>query len=104
MEKTLELIFTKSDGAKKTLSIADPREDVTLAEAQAAAAKIIEAGVLTSGGLGLNEFVEARIKSLPLPCWLNRHGYQRDLQRCRQLRFPDGAELVSAAAHGAAAG
>ena len=62
MEKTLELIFTKSDGAKKTLSIADPREDVTLAEAQAAAARIIEAGVLTSGGLGLNEFVEARIK------------------------------------------
>ena len=61
MEKTLELIFTKSDGAKKTLSIADPREDVTLAEAQAAAAKIIEAGVLTSG-LGLSEFVEARIK------------------------------------------
>ena len=61
MEKTLELIFTKSDGAKKTLSIADPREDVTLAEAQAAA-KIIEAGVLTSGGLGLSEFVEARIK------------------------------------------
>ena len=53
---------TKSDGAKKTLSIADPREDVTLAEAQAAAAKIIEAGVLTSGGLGLNEFVEAHIK------------------------------------------
>ena len=30
-------------------------KDVTLAEAQAAAAKIIEAGVLTSGGLGLNE-------------------------------------------------
>ena len=62
MEKTLELIFTKRDGAKKTLSIADPREDVTLAEAQAAAAKIIEAGVLTSGGLALSEFVEARIK------------------------------------------
>lgn len=37
MEKTLELIFTKSDGAKKTLSIADPREGVTLAEAQSAA-------------------------------------------------------------------
>ena len=33
MEKTLELIFTKSDGAKKTLSIADPREDVTQAAA-----------------------------------------------------------------------
>mgnify|MGYP000127564115 FL=1 len=58
MEKTLELIFTKSDGAKKTLSIADPREDVTLAEAQAAAAKIIEAGVLTSC---LNELSRAII-------------------------------------------
>ena len=104
MEKTLELIFTKSDGAKKTLSIADPREDVTLAEAQAAAARIIEAGVLTSGGLGLNEFVEARIKELPLPCWHNDYGYQRNFQRRRQLRVPDGAELVSAAAYGAAAG
>ena len=62
MEKSHELIFTKSDGAKITLSIADPREDVSLADAQAAAAKIIEADVLTSGGLGLNEFVEARIK------------------------------------------
>ena len=62
MEKTLELVFAKGDGSKKTLSIADPREGVTLAEAQAAAAKIIEAGVLTSGGLGLNEFVEAHIK------------------------------------------
>jgi hypothetical protein len=58
MEKTLELIFTKSDGAKKTLSIADPREDVTLAEAQAAAAKIIKAGVLTSC---LNELSRAII-------------------------------------------
>lgn len=46
----------------KTLSIADPREDVSLADTQAAAAKIIEADVLTSGGLGLSEFVEARIK------------------------------------------
>ena len=64
MEKTLELIFTKSDGAKKTLSIADPREGVTLAEAQAAAAKIIEAGVLISSGEALTAFVEARIKTV----------------------------------------
>ena len=62
MEKTLELIFTKSDGAKKTLSIADPRADLTLADAKSAASKILEADVLTSGGLGLSEFVEARIK------------------------------------------
>ena len=39
MEKTLELIFTKSDGAKKNLSIADPREGLTLAEAKTAADK-----------------------------------------------------------------
>ena len=62
MEKTLELIFTKSDGAKKTLSIADPRADLTLADTKSATSKILEADVLTSGGLGLSEFVEARIK------------------------------------------
>ena len=62
MEKTLELVFNKSDGTKKTLSIADPRADVTLADAQAA--KIIEANVLTSGGEALVEFVEARIKTV----------------------------------------
>ncbi|WP_444327801.1 DUF2922 family protein, partial [Phascolarctobacterium faecium] len=43
MEKTLELIFTKSDGAKKTLSIADPCEGLTLAAAKTAADKIIAA-------------------------------------------------------------
>jgi hypothetical protein len=64
MEKTLELVFNKSDGTKKTLSIADPRADVTLADAQAVAAKIIEANVLTSGGEALVEFVEARIKTV----------------------------------------
>ena len=64
MEKTLELVFTKSDGAKKTLSIADPREDVTLADAKAAADKIIAANVLTIGGVALTELVEARIKTV----------------------------------------
>ena len=64
MEKTLELVFTKSDGAKKTLSIADPREDVTLADAKAAADKIIATNVLTSGGVALTELVEARIKTV----------------------------------------
>ena len=65
MEKTLELIFTKSD-AKKTLSIADPREGLTLAEAKTAADKIIAANVLTSGGLELTEFTEARIKTVTI--------------------------------------
>ena len=64
MEKTLELIFTKSYGAKKTLSIADPREGLTLAAAKTAADKIIAANVLTSGGLELTEFTEARIKTV----------------------------------------
>ena len=66
MEKTLELIFTKSDGAKKTLSIADPREGLTLlaSAAKTAADKIIAANVLTSGGLELTEFTEARIKTV----------------------------------------
>lgn len=71
MEKTLELIFTKSDGAKKTLSIADPREGLTLAAAKTAADKIIAANVLTSGGLELTEFTEARSKQLLLMCLLS---------------------------------
>jgi len=66
MEKTLELIFTKSDGAKKTLSIADPREGLTLAAAKTAADKIIAANVLTSGGLELTEFTEALIKTVTI--------------------------------------
>ncbi len=75
MEKTLELIFTKSDGAKKTLSIADPREGLTLAEAKTAADKIIDANVLTSSGLELTEFTEARIKTVTIDVlaqWIRR--------------------------------
>lgn len=66
MEKTLELIFTKSDGTKKTLSIADPRDGIKLADAQEAAAKIIAANVLTSGGETLVDFAEARIKTVTI--------------------------------------
>ena len=66
MEKTLELIFTKSDGAKKTLSIADPLIFCPFAEAKTAADKIIAANVLTSGGLELTEFTEARIKTVTI--------------------------------------
>ena len=66
MEKSLELVFTKADGATKTLSIADPREGLTLADAQTAAAKIIEADVLTSGGMALTAFTEARIKTVTI--------------------------------------
>jgi len=66
MEKTLELIFTKSDGAKKTLSPAPPCEAPPLAAAKTAADKIIAANVLTSGGLELTEFTEARIKTVTI--------------------------------------
>lgn len=64
METTLELIFIKSDGTKKTLSIADPRDGIKLADAQEAASKIIAADVLTSGGETLVDFAEARIKTV----------------------------------------
>ena len=51
---------------EKTLSIADPREGLTLAAAKTAADKIIAANVLTSGGLELTEFTEARIKTVTI--------------------------------------
>ena len=40
--------------------------DSTLAEAKTAADKIIAANVLTSGGLELTEFTEARIKTVTI--------------------------------------
>ena len=67
MEKILRTHFSpKATELKKTLSIADPREGLTLADAKTAADKIIAANVLTSGGLELTEFTEARIKTVTI--------------------------------------
>lgn len=64
MEKVLQLVFKDSAGDKKTISIAEPREDITEAEAQAAMTSIINANVFVYGGSALAVAVEARYRTI----------------------------------------
>ena len=43
--KTLELVFEKADGGMKTVSINNPREDVTMAEATEVMNTIIDGNI-----------------------------------------------------------
>lgn len=62
MEQTLELVFKNEEGDTKVVSVTDPREGVTAAEATAAMEIILAADVFeTSGGM-LTEIVEARLR------------------------------------------
>lgn len=61
MTKTLELIFKTADGAKKTLSISNPKDDLTKQEAMDAMQQIITANCFETTAGDLVEAVEARI-------------------------------------------
>ena len=63
MEKVLELVFKKSDGSKKVLSVNAPKDDVTLAKAKAAMDKIIAADVFAIEDTKLVEVIEARMRT-----------------------------------------
>lgn len=64
MDKVLQLVFKDGAGDKKTISIAEPREDVTAEEAQAAMTAIIAADVFVYGGSALANAVEARYRTI----------------------------------------
>lgn len=57
----LELIFRNQAGDSVTISVIDPRPDVTPAEAQAAMDTILAQNIFTSPGGDLVEKVEARV-------------------------------------------
>ena len=63
MEKVLELVFKKSDGNKKVLSVNIPKNDVTVVEANAAMNKIITADAFATGDVKLTEVIEARMRT-----------------------------------------
>ncbi len=63
MEKVLELVFKNTEGDKKILTVAEPRADVTAAQASEAIAAIIAANVFETSGGGLAEAVEARVRT-----------------------------------------
>jgi hypothetical protein len=64
MEKVLQLVFKDGGGEKKTISIAEPREDITAEEAKAAMTAIIAANVFVYGGSALSVAVEARYRTI----------------------------------------
>ncbi|WP_405379827.1 DUF2922 domain-containing protein [Phascolarctobacterium sp.] len=65
MDKTLELVFKTEEGSKKTISVSNPREDVTYDDAKAAMDTIVEKAVFkgTEAAGEIKEAYEARIRT-----------------------------------------
>ncbi len=63
MTKTLEMAFRSEGGKEVTMSIADPKEDLTLAEVKTVMEDIIAKKVFESNTGDLSQIVEARITS-----------------------------------------
>lgn len=63
MVKTLELVFRNTSGQSVTVSLADPKDDLTLTQAQTVMQDIISKNIFTSKGGDLSEAVDARIRS-----------------------------------------
>ena len=61
MNKELQLVFTTDQAKKKIITVANPREDVTLDEAQAAMQVLIDNPVFDSANGELAAIVEARM-------------------------------------------
>lgn len=62
MSKKLELVFKTDEGANKTITITNPREDVTKLEADEVMAAIIDKNVFTTKNGALAEATEARYR------------------------------------------
>lgn len=63
MTKTLEMVFRTSAGNETIISVPDPKDDLTLAQAQAVMTDIIAKNIFVIKGSALAERVEARIRS-----------------------------------------
>ncbi|SFM14399.1 DUF2922 domain-containing protein [Pelosinus propionicus] len=63
MAKTLDMVFRSDGGKEVTLSIADPKENLTLAEVKTVMEDIIAKKVFESKTGDLSQIVEARINS-----------------------------------------
>ncbi|WP_293729247.1 DUF2922 domain-containing protein [uncultured Phascolarctobacterium sp.] len=61
MDKELQLVFKTDQGKKKIITVANPREDVTLDEAQAAMQVLIEQAIFENAAGELAEIAEARM-------------------------------------------
>ena len=61
MEKTLYLTFRNEAGRRQSLTVPEPREDLTAVEVEAAMQLIIEKNIFTGSGGNLVEAVEAKV-------------------------------------------
>ncbi|MDF2875431.1 MAG: hypothetical protein K0R22_2114 [Sporomusa sp.] len=63
MIKTLEMVFRTNAGKEAILSVPDPKDGLTLAEAQVVMQDIVTKNIFSIKGSTLAETVEARIRS-----------------------------------------
>lgn len=63
MSKTLELVFRTAVGKETNISVPDPKDDLTLVQAQAVMQDVIDKNIFSVKGSALTEKVEARIRS-----------------------------------------
>lgn len=63
MEKKLELVFATVSGAKKTLVVANPRDDVNKEKADQAMQAVLDSHAFGIQGATLKSPVEARIRT-----------------------------------------
>ena len=63
MTKTLQMVFLNSAGKETVISVADPKDDLTLAQVQAVMQDIIDKNIFVIKGNTLAGQVEARISN-----------------------------------------
>lgn len=63
MTKTLEMVFRNQSGKEVVISVADPRDDLTKAQADAVMADIVAKNIFSPKGGELVQAVEARIRT-----------------------------------------
>ncbi len=63
MEKTLQLVFRNANGREVSLSLANPKPDLTAAEVTPVMQQIVDNHLFTSATGDLVQVVAARIKS-----------------------------------------
>jgi len=61
VETTLRMIFKNSNGTRTTISIPDPRQDLTAAEVASAMNFMISSGIFQPRGYELTEIISAEI-------------------------------------------
>ena len=63
MAKYLDMVFRNASGTTVTLSVADPKEGLTLTEVQTVMQDIVAKNLFTSRGGDLVQVVDARLRT-----------------------------------------